>query len=105
MLWSLILPGVCAFHFYGLRVLGKSWFYAGNALHYRGNRYVGRTVRNNFNQPNHYNRNGKAEGYTRKVQRTKAIHFDGKYGKPIGWSRCFWIIWFHKIKKGGYFYV
>lgn len=104
-MWSLILPGVGAVHFHGLHLMGKSRYYAGNALHYHGNRYVGKTVRNSFSQPNHYNRNGKPVGYTRKVRRTKAIHFDGKYGKPIGWSRCFLIIWFHKSTKGGYFYV
>lgn len=105
MLWSLILPGVGAIHFCGLQKLGKSRFYAGNALHYQESRYVGKTVRNNFGQPNHYNSHGTPVGFTRKIRRTKAIHYDGRYGKPIGWSRCFLIIWFHKSKKGGYFYV
>ena len=105
MLWSLILPGAGAIHFCGLRKLGKIRFYAGNALHYQGSRYLGKTVKNNFSQPNHYNSQGMPVGFTRKIRRTKAIHYDGRYGKPIGWSRCFLIIWFHKSKKGGYFYV
>lgn len=46
----------------------------------------GKTVQDSFGQPNHYNWNGKPVGYTRKVRRTEAIHFDGKYGKTIGWS-------------------
>lgn len=104
-MWSLIIPGMVAFHFHGLRMLGKSRFYSGNALHYLENRYVGKTVRNSFGQPNHNNSNGTPLGFTRKIRRTKAIHYDGKYGKPIGRSRCFLIIWFHKSKKGGYFYV
>ena len=104
-MWSLIIPGVVAFHFRGLRVLGKSRFYAGNASHYQEGRYVGKTVKNIFGQPNHYNSHGTPVGFSRKIRRTKAIHYDGKMGKPIGWSRCFWVIWFHKSKKGGYFYV
>lgn len=104
-MWPLILSGVGAVHFYGVRVLGKSRFYAGNALYYQGKRYVGKTVRNSFAQPNHYDRNGQIVGYTRKLRRTKAVHSDGKYGKLIGWIRCLLIIWLHKSKKGGYFHV
>lgn len=103
MAWSLILPGI-AVHFNGLRVMGKSRLCAGNALHYQGRRFVGKSVRNSFGQPNHYHRNGKPVGYTRKIRRTKDIHFDGKYGRSIGWSRCLLIVWFHKFKNGEFFY-
>lgn len=103
--WSAVIPRVGAIHFHCLRVMGKSRFFASNALHYQGNRYVGKTEKNSFGQPNHYNSCGTPIGFTRKIRRTKAVHYDGKRGKPIGYSRCFLFMWFHKSKKGGYFYV
>ncbi len=105
MLWSLILPRVGAIQFRRLQVVGRSRFYAGIALHYQNNRYIGKTVRNGFGEPNHYNSRGVPVGFTRKIRRTKAIHYDGKYGKPIGWSRCLLIVWFHNTKNGGLFYA
>lgn len=108
MTWSLILPGIGAVHFNGLSVVGKSKFCAGNAIHYQDNRYAGKSIRNSFAEPNHYNRHNMSVGYTRKIRRTKAIHYS-KRGKPIGWSRCLLILWFHKgaitKSKGAYFGV
>lgn len=108
MTWSLIFPSIGAVHFKGLSVVGMSKFCSGNAIHYQDNKYVGKSIRNSFSEPNHYNYHDVPVGYTRKIRRTKAIHYSRR-GKPIGWSRCLLILWFHKgtitKSKGEYFNV
>ena len=88
MTWSLVIPGIVAVHFDRLfHIVGKSRMYIGkNTVHYRMGRYVGKTIRNTFGEPNHYDCHGTPIGYSRIVRKTKIVHYN-RYGKPIGRSR------------------
>lgn len=108
MTWSVIIPKVGAVHISGLfQIIGMSKFYGGNAIHFRGSTYVGKSIRNGLGEPNHYTKKGISCGYSRKKKRkAKMVHYDSK-GRPVGASTYILFLWIHRgpIAKGGFFYV
>lgn len=106
MVWSLIIPKVGAVHISGLfRIIGRSEFYRGNAIHFQESTYVGKSIRNGLGEPNHYTPKGISCGYSRKKkQKAQMIQYDRK-GRIVGTSRYILFVWIHSgpIAKGGFF--
>ena len=96
MTYSFVLPRVGAMHFSGFfHYLGETKMCGRSTIiHYFKRRHIGKTIRNPFGEPNHYNTRNQAVGFSRNVGRTKIIHYDA-IGKPIGYSRCLLFIWVH----------
>lgn len=96
MTYSLVIPRVGATHFCGFfRYLGKTKIHGrSTTIHHFKSKYIGKTIRNPFGEPNHYNTLNQSVGYSRNISRTKIIHY-GASGNPIGYSRCLLFLWIH----------
>ena len=98
MSYSIVIPLVETIHISKFRICGiskrssKAIF-----VHYtREGKILGRTVCNNFGQPNHYGRKGEVVGLSRHKSRSRVVHYD-RSGKAVGYSRrIFWLLWVHR---------
>ena len=94
--YSFVIPRVGATHFCGFfRYLGKTKIHGRSTIiHYFKSKCIGKTIRNPFGEPNHYNTLNQAVGYSRNISRTKIIHYNAA-GNPIGYSRCLLFLRIH----------
>ena len=98
MSYSIVIPMVETIHISKFRICGVSKRSSrAISIHYsRDGKIIGRTVCNNFGQPNHYGRKGEVVGLSRHKSRNKVVHYD-RSGKAAGYSRrILWLFWVHK---------
>ena len=104
MSWSFVIPKIGGVHFEGLKVTGTSRCSSNRiVLHFEQGKLSGKTIFNPLGEPNHVTLSGIPVGYSRRIRRTKMVHFSRK-GRPIGYSRCLLFIWTHhgRITKEGW---